>query len=110
MSMSTCSTSMCQPWSCQTYRCLLLPLDDVDHAVEVGRDVTVCLGPNGVVVDKVDQAVSTAVHQSTDECLIKQMCTADLRCVDFLEDVLCCRPLDDTQETSDVTDGQRLHR
>ena len=32
----------------------------------------------------------------------QQMCTADLRCVDFLEDVLRCRPFDDTQEVADV--------
>ena len=38
------------------------------------------------------------------------MCAADLRCVDFLGDVLRCRLLDDTQEMSDVIDGQWLYR
>ena len=62
------------------------------------RDVTMCLGPNGVVVDEVDQAVCIAVHRPTDGCLIKQMRTADRKCVDLLEDVLCCRTLDDTHD------------
>ena len=60
----------------------------MDHVLEVGRDATMCLWPDGVVVDEVDQAVGVAVHWCTDACLIEQMCAADLRCVNLLEDVL----------------------
>ena len=68
--------------------------------------MAMCLGPDGVVVHEVDQAVGVAVHRPTDGCLIKQMCTADLRCVSLLEDVLRCKTL----EVADIIDGQWLYR
>ena len=50
----------------------------MQHVLEVSSDVAMCLGPDGIVVAEVDEAVSIAVEMSTDRCLIEQMCTADL--------------------------------
>ena len=68
--------------------------------------MAICLGPDGVVVAEVDEAVSIAVERSTDRCLIKQMCTADLLVKDLVKDVLACRSFDDSQDVSDAADVQ----
>ena len=72
--------------------------------------MTMCLRPDGFVVDDVEKAVLIDVHWPTDGCLIKQMYAVSLRCVDRLEDAVCCRSLDDTQEVADVMDGQWSYR
>ena len=46
--------------------CFVLPLDDVEHARVVSRDVAMSLGADGVVVDEVRQAVSIANHWPID--------------------------------------------
>ena len=79
------------------------------HLQEVGADVAMCFGPDGVVVDEVHEAVSIAVQRSADGCSIEQMCAADLRCVDFLEDVFACRSFDDAQDVPNFIDVQRLY-
>ena len=45
---------------------LLLPFHDVQHVREVGRDMAMCLRPDGLVVAEVDEAVSVAVERSID--------------------------------------------
>ena len=89
------------PWArcphCLWCRCsLLLPLHDVQHVREVGRDVAMCLWPDGLVVAEVDEA-QTDVSCWWPGCWSSQKCSdlqdpwrwSDVVITPFCKDVAC---------------------